>query len=476
MRIRDLACVLFFSAAVATAGAASAEGPTPSPANASAKADTGMQLEELEKMLAPITGDGDAEARRAAVKSIEALGQDAVAAIAKKLAELRKALSAAISITVKQAKESAPKTGDVDLCEALLRSKGDGAGNRAALATTALLRALAHAGTTPAVHQLIRVSADHAGAFRPEVTRHIRLLGDKSIPALIETRKETTPELRHWAYNQLEAMGKRIPGDAVQTKDNDVLADVLRAYANVRELDALPVMLSFVNSDRVQVRTAARESVGKYGQDAIWKLREAYANVTGKPAPENLSAADVARELFAAYDRFRLQEVYGLLDEGLKAEKEGRLEEAIASFDKVLARQPMLDRRAEMVGGYVAYAQKIQESDPPKSLALFRKAARLAPEGPRADQINAELAYLEGKELLARGIADTEPFKRALKLDPAHAKARSELDRLEANVEDRENKLRAYAGGGAVIVLGLVAIILFGGRRRSRRTASADAS
>jgi tetratricopeptide (TPR) repeat protein len=228
-----------------------------------------------------------------------------------------------------------------------------------------------------------------------------------------------------------------------------------------------------VNSDRIQVRGAAREALSQFGQDAVWKLREAYSNVTGKAAPEGWQSAQIAKELFAAYDRLRLQEVYGLLDEGLAKAQDGKLEEAVAAFDKVLARQPMIERRSEMVPAYVLYAQKIEESDPPKSLAVFRKAVRLWPESPRTTQIEAEIAYLEGKELLARGIADVEPFKRALTLDPGHEKARAELTRLEANIEERQERVRAFAAASAVIVVALVGILLFAGRRRPRRAASA---
>ena len=349
---------------------------------------------------------------------------------------------------MKQSKEAKPGEQGSDLCDALLSCKRSGdAGAKTALVTAALVRALAHAGTTPAVRQLVKVAGDHNGAFRPEITRQLRALGDKAVPALIETRKDSSSELRHWAYNQLEAMGKRIPGDAVQTKDNQVLADVLHAYGAIHDLDAVPVILSFVSSDRVQVRTAARESLTSFGQDAVWKLREAYANLTGKAAPEGWPAAEVAKELFAAYDRVRLQEVYGLLEDGLKKEKDGKIDEAVAAFDKVLARQPMLDRRAEMVPAYVAQAEKLEEGDPPAALAMLRKAARLAPEGPRIAQVKAEIAYLEGKDLVARGIPDTEPFKRALALDPTHAKARAELGRLEANVDERQSRTRTVAGG-----------------------------
>lgn len=443
-------------------------------AAAATKKDDALPDAELERMLAAMT-DADDASRKDAVAAVEGLGADATTAITKKLGELRKGSSREVAAAIKAARDDGPRgSARPDLHDALLGRRGDGPGWRSAVTTAVLVRALAHIGTTSAVRPMIKVAVDHGGAFRPEIAELVKTLGDKAVPALIETRKEPSSELRHWAYSQLEGMGKRIPGDAVQTKDNQVLSDVLRAFANVHDMDALPVLLSFVNSNRLQVRAAAREALGQFGQDAIWKLREAYSNVTDKPAPEGWPASQVAKELFAAYDKLRLQEVYDLFEKGLAAYKEGKVEESIASFDKVLARQPMLDRRGEMVPAYVAYAQKLEDGEPAKALALFRKAARLwrDVESPRAHQIEAEIAYLEGKELLARGIADVEPFKRALSLDPGHEGARAEIDRLESNVEERQERIRAMAAGGAVVLVALVGILLFGGRR-TRRAARA---
>ncbi len=469
-----LTALLALTGAVPTAHAQDTTSPA-SPAGAATAKEDGLTDAELEKMLAPLASD-DPEARRAAAKALETLGQDAVEAISRQLATQRKSTStstsASIAAAIKAARDAAGRPPELDLCDALLKTKSEGPGYGTAVTTASLLRALAHIGTTPALRQLVKVAGDHNGAFKPEVARHLKALGDKAVPALIETRKESSSELRHWAVGQLEGMGKRIAGDAVQTKDNQVLADVLRAFANVRDIDALPVILSFVNSDRIQVRAAAREAVGKFGQDAVWKLREAYSNVTGKAAPDGWQAPQIAKELFAAYDRLRLQEVYGLLDDGLAKEKEGKLEEAVAAFDKVLARQPMIERRGEMVSAYVTYADKLEEPEPQKALALYRKAARLWPESARMPHIEAQIAYLEGKELLARGIADIEPFQRALKLDPGHAKARAEITRLETNVEERQERIRALAAAGTVIVVALTGIILFGGRRRRPRRAA----
>lgn len=473
MKAARTSAVLGVVAILVSAAPAAAD---PSPASAApaaaAAAEAGMSLEELERVLAPLSSD-DAAARKNAAKAVGELGRDAVPAITKKLGELRKTSAGSVTAAVKAAGKIAEGS---DLCDALLAlprsDKSDAAATKTALVTAALVRALAHAGTTPAVRQLVKIAGDHGGAFRPEVTRQIRALGDRSIPALVETRKDSSSELRHWAYAQLEAMGKRIPGDAVQTKDNQVLADVLHAFGAIHDLDAVPVILSFVSSDRVQVRTAAREALTSFGQDAIWKLREAYANISGKSAPEGWPASEVSKELFAAYDRLRLQEVYGLFEDGLEKQKNGKIDEATVAFDKVLARQPMLDRRGEMVPAYLAQAQKLEGDDPVAALAVLRKAARLAPDGPRISQVNAEIAYLEGKDLVARGIPDTEPFKRALVLDPTHAKARAELDRLEATTEDRTSRTRAALAGAGGLLLAIVGILLFAGRGKPRAPAA----
>lgn len=467
--------VLGFLAMLAAATPAAADAlptsPAAAPPSASMAADAGgTSVEELDRVLTPLGAD-DIAARKSAARTVGDLGPEAVPAITKKLAELRKASTPAVVAAVKPAKDAKDAK---DLCDALLDRPAAESGAKTALVTAALIRALAHAGTTPAVRQLVKVAGDHAGAFRPEVTRQIRALGDRALPALIETRKDASADLRHWAYGQLEAMGKRIPGDAVQTHDNQVLADVLHAYGLIHDLDAVPVILSFVSSDRVQVRSAARESLTSFGQDAVWKLREAFANLTGKSAPEGWTAAEVAKELFAAYDRVRLQEVYGLLEDGLAKERDGKLDEAIASFDKVLARQPMLDRRAETVPAYIEKAEKIEQNDPVAALALLRKAERLAPEGPRVTQVKAEIAYLEGEDLVARGIPDTEPFKRALALDPTHVKARAELERLSATTAERQSRTRNIAAAAVCLLLAVIGLLLFGGRRRRQRPANAS--
>ncbi len=440
---------------------------SPAPQASVSKDESGsMGLEELERMLVPVL-EGDADARKRGIDAVARLGPDAVPAITKKLAQLRKERAGGIFAALKLVKEAGRPGDGADLVDGLLRvQRSDGAGYKATLATAVLMRALVKIGTTPAARALVRIASAHDGALRPDVTRAVKVLGERAVPALIELRRAPEQDFKRWASVTLEALGKRIPGDAVQTTNSELLADVLRAYAEVHENDAVPVIISFVNTDRALVRQAARESILAFGGDALWKLREAYSNLTGKPPGDGWGPEQTAKELFSAYDRARLEEVYALLDQGLARQKEGKLELALADFDKVLARQPMLDRRAEMAPAYAARGEALVERSVSEALASYRKALRLEGTGPRAAKLQADIAFLEGKELQARGIADTEPFRRALALDPGHPGAQAELNRLDARSEERADHTRRYAAAGAVLALGIAGIFLFSGQSR----------
>ena len=83
-------------------------------------------------------------------------------------------------------------------------------------------------------------------------------------------------------------MGKAIPGEAVQTGDDQLLVEVLLAYGRARELDAVRVVLSFANSDRRQIREAARQrSLLMLGEAGLFALRESYENMMSKKPPDD---------------------------------------------------------------------------------------------------------------------------------------------------------------------------------------------
>ncbi len=450
----------------AEAEPASADGSTSASAAASAPAEGALLSDaQLGRLLGELRQDS-VEERRAAAKAIVGLGEDAVPAELRQLAELRRPGEAGLVAALRPARERAAKDPTFDLVEFLVQQASAPIVSRA-LAIACVMRALAHAGKVAAVEGIVPLAADLGAAFRPEVTRLVKQLGDRAVAPLLEARHEPSSEVRSWSTSQLEALGKRTPGDMVQTSDSQVIADVLRAYGSLRDLDALPVVLSFVNSDHATVRAAARAAPLAGGEAAGWELRQAYVVLTGDQAPEGSTAADLAKKLFDTYDRYRLEEVYALLDDGLAKEKAHDWKGAIGAFDEVLARQPMLDRRAEMAPGYAEYGESLIDSDPASARSSLRRAIRLDASGDRTKHAESILLTLEGEDLLARGIADAEPFEQALALDASNAKARAELDRLRAQVGSGRRRFARLVLAGVLLVAALVGAVVFGGKRRA---------
>lgn len=426
--------------------------------------ESGLSRDELDRMLAPL-GDPGIEVRRAAAGAVAALGAEAVGPIGAKLAELRRGNDEGAASLLRALRERVAKEQGFDLLEALVVQKPDPTLRRV-LATDAMLRALAHASSTLSARLLVAAPGDLGGGFRPEIAKLVRQIGDRAVPALIESRREALPEVRSWGLALLESMGRRTPADAVRTKDDDLLTDILRAYGLVGDLEALPAILSFANSDRAQVRAAARDATLAYGQDGVWRLREAYAVLLGEQAPEGTTAADLAKRLFEAYDRYRLRDVHALVDRGLAQLDAGQTQQAVAAFDEALAREPMIDRRAEMVPAYLELGESLEPADPAAALVHLRKALRLDEAGPRSKRVRSRIRYLEGKSAIARGVEDTEPFEQAVLLDPDNGAARAELARLHRALEQGRPGPWRLAAAGAIVVLAAAGIVLLGGRKR----------
>jgi hypothetical protein len=417
----------------------------------------------------------DRNMRRAAARSVETMGATATAAMTDELARLREHPADVVPVLALTHVPPEGVSGDGgDRLDAVLDLLPERAGPAyvPTAATLCLIRALAHIGTPDAVAGFALVALDAQGAFRPDVTRHLTELGEGAIAGLVLAGHARGAATQKWATSALEALGKRTPGDAVQTKSKEVLANVLLAYGRVEDRDALGVVLSFVNADRRIVRDAARESIAEYADLAVPKLRESYGLLTGEAPPLDWPTAWLRQKLFEVMDRIRLEDVDARVHEGLAAMNEGRLAEAVADFDDVLARQPDWDRKAEMVPAYVFYAQSVATTARSAARSNFEKALRLDPSGPRHAQIASALAVLEGRDLKDRGVQDEGPFRRALQLDPGNADAQAEIAQIEDARIAREQRWRGrlIEASGALALL--CALILFAGpRRRARRSA-----
>jgi hypothetical protein len=364
---------------------------------------------------------------------------------------------------------------DFDLVAGLVAlPSADADAYRTLLGTACILRALAKDGSGDAVARLILVAADHGGLLRFEVRRRLEALGDAAIAPLILARQDK--RVRGFAWATLDEMNKKIPGDAVQTKNDALLCAILVAYGRTKDMDALGAVMSFVSSERDEVRAAARNAVLAYGELARPSLGDTYQNVLGAPAPKEWDAERIARAIFGAYDKQRTIDVDALVDDGLAKAARGDDAAAVASFDKALARMPFVARRGLMAPIYARRAKALEATDRAAARAAFLESLDLDPAGTHAAEARAELAVMDGEDLEARGVADRAPFERALSLDPGNVRARAALDRIDARARAGESTARKWTWAALSAAAFLVILVLFGRipRRRKREREQED--
>lgn len=287
------------------------------------------------------------------------------------------------------------------------------------LAITRMLRVM---GTTAAVRELLELRANFGEMLRVDLMRQVLALKDKSVPALLEAKKHDASVVREFADKALDTLGKVTPGEAVSTTDPEVLADTLKAFGYVREVEAVDVLLSFANHDRRKVRDAARQAIAAIGEAGRFRLRDAYQDLTGEKIDKSIPWDTLAKRMFWLYDNARAAEVVRTFETGTTLAKANDYAGAVAAYDKVLAVDPQFDRRAEMSPAYFELGKSTSFEQPEERLARLRKARRLLGQQ-SAPTIDAEIAFTEAKMLLAEGRPDRFLLKRAVELDPNHGEA-----------------------------------------------------
>ncbi len=336
----------------------------------------------------------------------------------------------------------------------------------------ALSRMLRHVGTIQAARRLVDIYMRFGEFVRVDTQLQLAKLGDRGVAVLIETRRHKAEKVARWAERQLDVLGKGIPSETVQTKDYDALADILRAYGRLRDPDAARIIISFCNSERSQIREAARQAVVMFGDVAIWQLRDAYENVTGERPPRDWSWERTARELFGRFDRQRHARVFGLFEAGLGALGAKDLTRMKASFDAVLVRSPTFERAAEMAPGYLEYAQTNAEKNRAQALDAARRAERIAVDDAIKRRAASLRSTFEALELLDKGVVDQALLQNALTLNPDNAVAKDSLSRVRhGNVKDTIDHQR-WGIAGVIAALGILGIAWVGLRRPKRPGAS----
>ena len=153
-------------------------------------------------------------------------------------------------------------------------------------------RMLAHIGSAPAVRELI----GHLPWFWGAAPGRCRAPGEGLARALGRPTHRAQAgrgqEPAALGAKMLDVLGKTVPGEAVQTADNQVLADVLRAYGHTKDTDAARVIVSFANSDRIagprsgarggQIARRKRDSGSFASRTKIWWERRLPRTGTGR--------------------------------------------------------------------------------------------------------------------------------------------------------------------------------------------------
>lgn len=311
----------------------------------------------------------------------------------------------------------------------------------AVLQATALLAALDAIDSNEALMEVIRFVGQYEGAYGRPAGLVVRSKGDRAIPALVLSRRVPDGTVKQFVATQLARMGKDRAPQMAQTDDDQLLADILRAIAEVKDADGVNVMLSFINSDRPFVRRAARESLLRYERNAIWAVRKSYEDLTGERADTSWDWRETMDRLFAAQDAARLEPLDALLARGLAAARDGRFAEMDEAYGAILGHEPEYPRRAEMIPGLLAYGEKLlADGNVLEARRILRLTGYLIPEGDaRAARVRAHLSYLEGLRRRDLGFPDPAPFREAAELDPGYRRlidSREDLARLVAESAD----------------------------------------
>ncbi len=397
--------------------------------------------------------------------------------------------------------------------------------------TAALLRAASQIGreagrTDAVVEALLAAAYVHEGTFRDEVGRAIRRLGEPAIPGLL--RRSLSPPVpadekqaaavkasveyrrAEYARIQLDRMDRLHPPKAIAAVRDDprLLADLLAAYGVVRPEEAAAPLLEHVDAAIPQVRAAARQAFFAYVSGPPPRSERKTLRLLGghtTEAPARLTHRDFAR--LAIRERInaehpdlsepecrpvtpdgqrdrvceaqpeRLATAYfARIEQQRRAREQAQVDAALAQSDRavtvamldaLLADNPELDMRAQLVPSYEAAADEAEAAgDLPRAAGLLRKSAALLadsdPERGTRLRLRALLVEAEIAELPAQGRAML--LATAESLAPDDAGVQAALARISQRpATPEEAGLRRRLGLlGLALVAGLAALLVLG--------------
>jgi tetratricopeptide (TPR) repeat protein len=340
-----------------------------------------------------------------------------------------------------------------------------------ALEVVALTRGIARSQRLDAVEPIFDMAFQLDGVFRDECGRQIRSMESYAVPALIQLMHRHGPAALHlgkqrrYASYQLDRMDRARPMKAIaMAADDRVRAAIVHAYGQERALDAVEAILNQVDATSHRVRREARwawlryvtgpppppapkrkrklpggreEDEEKpdyltYREIALLAVQKQLAAILDAPPDPKASAAQLTDQLFAYYDGRHAAEWDAQFAAAQQKEQSGDLKAATDEYGWILAHDPNYPRRGEMAHAFARYGEQLRaRGQIAAALGYLRQAVDLAPDGPEAGFAGARVAYLDGMQALAAGVAEPALFRRALALDRGLGEAQAGLARAE---------------------------------------------
>ena len=126
----------------------------------------------------------------------------------------------------------------------------------------------------------------------------------------------------------------------------------------------------------------------------------------------------------------------------------------------------MTDARRKLVA--------LEKDDLDGAAAAYSRALRLAPRSAKARTWRGQLAFIRSEQRLQGGVADLEGYQEALQLDPGNQAAATVVDRLGGAWLERWRAKKRAARFGAVVLLGLFALLLLAPRAKGSSAKTQD--
>ncbi|MGH7284918.1 MAG: hypothetical protein ACRELY_25610 [Polyangiaceae bacterium] len=325
-----------------------------------------------------------------------------------------------------------------------------------------------------AARALVSEAVSGNGATKKKNEAELVKMGEAAVPALIVgAKKSPGDENKKWCEDVLDEMGKRTAADQVQTKTDDALIAVFHAFLEIHDVDTLGAILPFVGADRIAIRQAARDTIVGFGDSATSRVRAEYINLGGAlPSNGNVTFRELDDAFFTLRDQLRLKDTVAMFDQGLALAKTD-LPAGVADLDSAIAREPLLERRAEAAPIYMQYARSLEPTDREKARAYDSKVTRIAKsDAPEISQAESELAFFDAEDLRASGIVDRNAYARAAELDPSNEEAKAALSKIDADRADSD--ARAHKTIAAIVAAFAMTAALVFGFFVHRRRKSAD--